>query len=128
MFVFGFLAIFVVNQIFIYEFWKKISFLYRIIPLSIYIVIIIISYCFITDSKGVIFVRINEVIRIPLIEFGFAIMIMIIMFFLTLIYQIQYYFENKLLNIITKKTHKYFKTIYLIIKKLFWVLPFWYWF
>jgi hypothetical protein len=71
MFVFGFGFMFVMTQVHGLPFWNKLPGLCRVIPAVVYFAIVLYSYSWIPNAEGRIWVRMNEIVRIPSLEYLF---------------------------------------------------------
>lgn len=69
MFLFGFLWLLALTQIFLLDFWNKIPWWTRIFPVLVCTGITIGNYAWIPDANGQTFVRIQEIVRIPAITY-----------------------------------------------------------
>jgi hypothetical protein len=98
MFVFGFAMVFFFNQIYAFEFWENINYGYRLLPPIFYIVPTACAYLFLPDAQGRILVRMNEIIRIPFILIGFALLTLGLMYFLSVSYHILHQLDKDLFS------------------------------
>ncbi|XP_077862578.1 uncharacterized protein LOC144344591 [Saccoglossus kowalevskii] len=69
MFVFGFAWLLCVTQLFGLPVWKTVPGWCRVLPVSVYLMIVLYCYSWIPDGEGRTWVRIQEIIRIPLIQY-----------------------------------------------------------
>ncbi|XP_072041949.1 uncharacterized protein [Amphiura filiformis] len=69
MFCFGFLWLFTMTQLFGLTFWKKAPWWTKAIPFLCYLAVCVWCYSWIPDKNGNYFVRLQEIIRIPAIEY-----------------------------------------------------------
>jgi hypothetical protein len=80
MFLFGFTLIFVLTQIHGLPFWNTLPGYCRIIPLVLYSIACLACYgTFLVDDQGSKWIRMNEIVRIPLIEYLFVVLLVGIM-------------------------------------------------
>eukprot|EP01080_Neovahlkampfia_damariscottae_P011388 gene11388-4555_t len=121
MFVFGFGLLFFFNQIYTFDFWKNLPYALRLLPPIFYFIPTIATYTFLPDSQGRYFIRMNEIIRIPFIEIGFALMTFFIMFFISIFYDYLVKIDKGLFS--SNIYYRYFKrTICLSISILIYIL------
>ncbi|XP_050388334.1 uncharacterized protein LOC126807635 [Patella vulgata] len=80
MFTFGFSMVLVLTQIFLLSFWRRIHFVFRFLPFFIYIGVVVYMYSWIPDKNGQTWVRMQEIIRIPLVYYLFLFYVWFLLF------------------------------------------------